>query len=132
MTNPREESEAKMGVESVEALNAERAHLVQQNAKRRALYGSSATWKFHRDRLEALIALDKRRDLAADGTVKITDKLVAECVLVDPRMKQFMEAAEDEMVAYHIAEDAIAAINDRRQRDTEIARYAAGELRLAT
>lgn len=118
-----------MGCEPIAQLLEERAQLVKQNAKRRALYGSTATWKFHRDRLEALIASEKRRTLAEDG-LKITDKLVSELVLVDPRMKQFVENAEDEMVAYHTAEDAIDACNDRKQRDTEMNRYVAAEVRL--
>ena len=128
MTDPRAEAEAKMGLEPVQQRTEERAHLVQQNAKRRVLYGGMATWKFHRDRLEALIAMEKRRDLAADGA-KVTDKIVSEHVLTDPRMKSFIDAAEDEAVAYHIAEDAIQAVNDRGQRDTEIARSYAAEAR---
>ena len=126
----REEVESRMGVEPVDQRTAERAFLVKQNAKRRALYGSTATWKFHRDRLEALIAMEKRRAAVAEG-VKVTDKAIAEMVLTDDRMKAFIEAAEEEMVAYHVTEDQIEAIADRGQRDTEVARYVAGELRLA-
>lgn len=125
----RSEAEARMQVESVDELTARRHAMVSENAKRRALYSSTATWKFHRDRLEALIAIEKRRELVAEGE-KVTDKIVAERVLVDPRMKAFVDAAEDEMAEYHITEDAIQGINDTLMRDAAVARHVASEARL--
>lgn len=126
--SPRALHEARMGVESVEELTARRHALVSENAKREALYGSG-TWKFHRDRLEALIAIEKRRELATEGA-KVTDKIVAEQVLTDPRMKAFMDATEDEMAEYHISADAIQAVNDTLLRDAAVARHTAAEARL--
>ena len=117
-----------MGVESVEELTARRHALVSENAKRRAQYGSTATWKFRRDRLEALIAREKRKEMAE--LPKVTDKMIAEAVLVDPRMERFHDVVDEEMAEYAITEDAIQAINDLLLRDAAIARHTAAEVRM--
>ena len=80
---PRATHEARMGVESVDELTARRHALVSENAKRRAMYGAG-TWKFRRDRLQALIAIEKRQALAAEGA-RVTDKIVEELAVTDPR-----------------------------------------------
>lgn len=129
MTNPRAEVQARMGVIDIDTLTADRHALVSGMGKRIALYGSG-TWKFHRDRLEALLAIEIRRELATAGE-KVTDKIVAERVLVHPKFKAFMDATEDEMVEYELEKDAVQGKNDIIMRDAGIARHVAAEARLA-
>lgn len=124
----RVEHEARMGVESVEELTARRHALVAENATRRAMYGPTATWKFRRDRLEALIAREKRQELAM--LPKVTDKMIAEAVLTDGRMERFHDGVDEEVAEYAITEDAIQALNDLLMRDAAIARHTAAEARM--
>lgn len=125
----REAVQARMNVQPVEELLEQRAHLIKQNSKRQALYGASSTWKTRRDMLSAMIALEVRRELATEGE-KVTDKIVEAHVLTDQRFKAFIDATEDEIAAFHIAQDAIEAINDLLLRDAAIARHTAMEARL--
>jgi hypothetical protein len=124
----RAEHEARMGVESIEELTARRDALVNENAKREAGYGSTATWKFRRDRLEALIAIEKRKEMA--HLPKVTDKMIAEAVLTDPRMERFHDVVDEEKIAYVMAQTAIDTIEKLIERDAQIARHVAAELRL--
>ena len=128
MTNPRAEVQARMGVTDIDTMTAQRHALVAENAKRQALYGAG-TWKFHRDRLEALLAIEIRRELASKGE-KVTDKIVAEQTLVHPKMLAFINATEDEMVEYEMGKDAIQGVNDTILRDAAIARHTSAETRL--
>lgn len=128
MTNPRAEVQVRMGVVDIDQQTATRHAMVSEQGKRLALYGSG-TWKYHRDRLEALIAIEKRRELATKGE-KCTDKIVAELVLTDARMEVFMDATEAEMVEYELTKDAIQGVDDTILRDAAIARMTAAEVRL--
>src|SRR5690348_13958338 len=81
---------ADSGVSTLETLQAKRAALATANAALWARYGDGGTFSQKRDNLFALIAVEKRRDLEAEGK-KVTEPMVDAAVRTDARYTSLIE-----------------------------------------
>lgn len=126
----RAELEARIGIEPLESLLAERHELVQQVADLRARHGSFGTWGDLRKTELATIAQSIRARAIAE-TRKMTEAAIEEAAHADPRYVEFITDATRERARLTIAEDRIQAINDRIMRDQALARFVSAEAHLS-
>lgn len=120
---------ADSGVSTLEALQAKRAALATANAALWARYGDSGTFSQKRDNLFALIAVEKRRELEADGK-KVTEPMVDAAVRTDSRYTSLIAEAEHERATFYLNNNAIKDLDEKMFRDNAVIRYLTTEPKL--
>lgn len=125
----RQELEARIGIEPLESLLAERHELVQQAANLRARHAAFGTWGDLRKTELATIAQSLRARALKDN-VKMTEAAVTDAAHADPRYIEFVIQATKERAQLTVAEDRIQAINERIMRDNALAKFVTAEAHL--
>lgn len=126
----RQELEARIGIEPLESLLAERHELVQHVADLRARHGPFGTWGDLRKTELATIAQSLRARALKDN-VKMTEAALTDAAHADARYIEFITEATKERARLTIAEDRIQAINERILRDNALAKFVTAEAHLA-
>lgn len=126
--NPMSDAEARMGVQPIDELLAEREALVRKAAPLAARYGSFGTWDARRKEMLALCALKVREEY--DGTDRLTDGKVDTLAHAHPDYTAFLIQSETEKARYLMIEDRIQGITERINRGQAVARYLTAELSL--
>ena len=113
---------ADSGVRTLESLQAQRAALATTNAALWARYGDGGTWKDKRENLFAVIAVEKRRDMEAEGK-KVTEAMLEHAVRTDARYTRLIEEAEQQRTQFYLNNNAIKDLDEKMFRDNAIIRY---------
>ena len=123
------EIEARIGVDPVMELLAERQDLIDQVAPLRALYGPGGTWDAQRKmELANLKMLIRAQAEAAD--TKRTEAYLEDAAHADPRYKNLVAQATTDRANLSILEDKVNAIEARIRRGDAVIRYVSAEARL--
>jgi hypothetical protein len=126
---PMGDVEARMSVQPIEELLAERAVLVKRVADLRARYGPGGVFndlrKVQLAQISALIRAQAVRD-----TRKTTESQLDEEAHADPRYVGFITAATKDRAEWAILEDQIQGIDETIARGQAVARFVSAEARL--
>lgn len=118
------EIEARVGIPSLDTLQAERRALVAQIAPLRALYGPFGGFDARRKVLLAVCAKEAR-DGAKD--VKLTEAAIQDAAHAHDAYRDWLDRSEVERTEYIVLEDAITALTERIHRDNALIRYVTSE-----
>jgi chorismate mutase len=127
---PMGDAEARLGIQPIEELLAERAHLVKQVADLRARFGPGGTWdalrKVEVSRIKAVIIAEAARE-----KIKVRVEDMDVLAHADARYVSFVTMATQERGRWAILEDQIAGITETINRGQVVARFATAEVHLA-
>lgn len=123
------EIEARIGLQPLEELLAERDTLVQQVADLRARHGPFGTYQDIRKIQLASIAATLRAKAVAEER-KLTEAAIDEAAHADGRYVDFVTMATREKAEWAVAENRIQGIGDTIRRANAIAHYLAAEAHL--
>lgn len=134
MPTPMADTEARMGIQPVEELLAQRALLVRKAARLAAVYGPFGVWEARRKELLALCTL-KIRDAELDRPEgerrRLTDKLLDAEAHAHPEYQAFLSRSVEEKASWLVLEDEIQGLNELVNRGQSVARYVTAELSLS-
>ena len=119
-----QEIEARVGVASLDELQADRRALVTQVAPLRALYGPFGGFDARRKVLLAICA-SEAREAAREG--KVTEAAITDAAHAHEAYRDWIDRTEQQRAEYTLLEDAINAINERIHRDNALIRYVTSE-----
>ena len=128
--SPMAELEAKLGIEPIDKLLAERDELVEQSATLHARYGAFGTWGDERKSKLAVIAALLRAQALRDG-VKVTEASLEEAAHASGEYMAAVTVATVDRAELYRLESKISNIDATIQRANMIGRYAAAEARLS-
>lgn len=120
---------ADSGITALESLQAKRAALATTNAALWARYGDGGTFSQKRDNLYALIAVEKRLELEAQGK-KVTEPMVDAAVRTDARYTALIAEAEQKRADFYLNNNAIKDLDEKMYRDNCVIRYLTNEPKL--
>ena len=124
-TLPRNEVEARAGIESLDRLLAERQALVDLAAPLAARYGPFGVWDSRRKQVLAECSLDVRA-----RSEKMTEAHIDARARTHPRYITFLESSESDKAEWLRLDNAIQSVNERIQRDQALLRFVTQELTL--
>lgn len=124
----RHEIEARVGIDPLDRLLAERERLAGEASKLYAVYGPFGTAEHRRKVALALAELQVRDRLAADGE-KATEGKVDALARSHPTYLAFLDGMEAGRAEWLVTETQLQGIADRIQRGNALTRFAASEPR---
>lgn len=131
MPDPMSDTEARMGIQPVAELHAERALLTKKAARLSALYGGFGIWDARRKEMLALCTLKIRdAELDKESPRRLTDKMLDAEAHAHPEYTAFLSRSVEEKAAWLVMEDDINSITERINRGQSVARYLTAELSL--
>lgn len=125
----RAEMEARVGVDSLEALQAERRKVVVQLAELRARYGPGGTADAQRKAHRSAIASEIADRMTRETGKKPSEAEVERLAAGDSRVQAWLDRTEREMADYFLLETQATEWTERINRDQALIRYAANEPR---
>ena len=129
MTLPLTDTEDRIGIESIDALLADRTKLVREAAPLWAQYGPGDVWSHHRKAVLSTLAME-HRGRAQEANEKLTDGKADDLAHSDPRYTALIAEALTGRARLFLLQDGIDAINHRIMRGNVVASYAKAEVRL--
>ena len=121
--------EARLGIEPIDKLLAERDGLVEQSATLYARHGAWGTWEHERKSKLAVIAALLRAQALRDN-VKVTEASLVEAAHASSEYMVFVTEATVDRAELYRLESEIQNIDATIQRANMIGRYLASEARL--
>ena len=128
MPTPTEDTEARMGIEPIDQLLAEREHLVNQVVDLRAKYGPFGTWD-HLRKITLSVIKGAIRAQAVRDKRKLNNEQVDEEAHAHPDYIELVTVATRERAEWAKLEARVEAIGFRINRGQSIARYLSSEPR---
>lgn len=121
--------EARIGIDPLDHLLAERGQLVAQAAALYAVWGPFGTGEHRRKVALAAAELQVRADIASSGE-KATEGKVDAMARTHATYLAFLDAMEAGRAEWLVTETQIQGISDQIQRGNALTRFAAQEVRL--
>lgn len=112
MTSKVSELEERLGIESLEALHAQRRELVQKSARLRALHGHDGLFDAYRKQFQEALEVDHRARLEKGGT-KVTEKMVEAAAYADERYEQVITRGIQDREEWIIVSNELKEIEER-------------------
>lgn len=120
--------EARIGIDAIDQLLAQREELVGQSAKLYAVYGPFGSAEHRRKVALALAELQVRAELA-EREEKATEGKVDAMARTHPTYLAFLDGLEAGRAEWLVVETQLQGITDRIQRGNVLSRYVASEPR---
>lgn len=127
ITDTRRDLEARVGVDHIDELQAERRAIVAQLAPLRAQYGPGGTFDARRKAFRSAVANEIALRVTAERGKAPSEAELERLAAGDERVLRWMDAAETDMATYHLLENALAEKTELIRRDDALVRYATFE-----
>lgn len=124
----RRDLEARIGVDAIEVLQADRRAYVEEAAPLRARFGPGGTWDAQRKAFRSAVANELATSLtAARAGKKPAEDEIERLAAADERVQRWLDAAEADMARYYLLDNRITELTEMINRDQALIRYVTSE-----